>query len=117
MKTESSPGFMTQINSKLIEKRTYVEELSEILQNIVVDDNETCVKQWQDKASTSGNELESKIPKFHVEQSSCKWGKLKTNVLRINCAEEDAQYLKYLLSTASANGAVKKDSSFLREST
>ena len=48
------------------------------------------------------------VPKFQAEKNTWKQGKLKTDILRINCAEENAQYLKYLLSTASASGDIKK---------
>ena len=63
-KTESSPGFMTQINPKMIEKMTYAKELMDILQNTVIDENETCVKQWIDKARVREDEREKnpKVP-------------------------------------------------------
>ena len=71
-----------------------------------MDHNKQCVKKLRENARKQDEQNERNVPKFHVEQSSRKWGKLKTEVLRINCAEEDAQYLKYLLSTASAAGKV-----------
>ena len=101
-KTESSPGFITQVNPKLIEKNNYVRALTEILKTIEVNSDEQCVQKWRENVKKHDEHNDQTVPKFHVEQSSRKWGKLKTEVLRINCAEEDAQYLKYLLSTASA---------------
>ncbi len=42
-----------------------------------------------------------KIPDFHLEVSPKKWGKLKTDVLRVNCALEEAEALKTHFSRAS----------------
>ena len=53
-------------------------------------------------------EEECKVPSFQVEHSNKKWGNMKVEVLRINCAECDAQYLKFLFSTASSQGQIKK---------
>ena len=102
------PGFMTHLNPKLIEKMTYVQQLTAILQNTAIDKNEKCVRIWMGKTTNNETHQGLQVPKFYIEQSSQKWGKLKTDILRVNGAEDDAQYLKYLLSTASASGDIKK---------
>ena len=53
-------------------------------------------------------EKQTPVPNFTVEYSNKKWCEHKPEVLQINSAEEDAPYLKYLLSTASAMGIIRK---------
>ena len=48
------------------------------------------------------------IPKFHLENSTRKWGVIKSEVLSINCTKEDAKYLKYLFAEASSQNLFNK---------
>jgi len=44
------------------------------------------------------------IPKFHLKTTIRKWGQIQTEVISVNCAKPNAQYLKYLLSAAIEQG-------------
>ena len=52
----------------------------------------------QDSSSQFANRS---VPTFYVENSVKKWREMRVEVLRINCAKEDAEFLKFLLSSAS----------------
>lgn len=41
------------------------------------------------------------VPDFHFEISQKKWGKIKTEVIRVNCTMEDAELLKTRISVIS----------------
>ena len=53
-------------------------------------------------------ESDKSIPNFHLEKSTKKWGQIQTEVLRINCAKEDAKRLKQLLAEASGKKLLAK---------
>ena len=40
------------------------------------------------------------IPAFNLQNTERKWGQIQTEVLSVQCAKEDAQFVKYLMSRA-----------------
>ena len=73
-----------------------------------IDGQEKVVQEWNEKCNDPEHSTTMKVPVFNVEYSNKEWGGQKIEVLRINCAEDDAPYLKYLLSTSSVKGDTTK---------
>ncbi len=99
-KIESSPGLITMVHPKLINRDAYTQEvvatLAEAYSNITEKEQENLVE-------SLGCEITAiqKVPTFYLEHSVKKWRELRAEVLRINCAKEDSEFLKYLFSLAS----------------
>ena len=110
-KIESSPGIITMVNPKLINRDDYNSELKadlekaqqKLVQMENTDGNGT--KLGESNESTGG---ERSIPQFQLESSVKKWGGINVEVLRINSAKEDAEYLKQLLSIGSEHGVLTR---------
>lgn len=110
-KIESSPGIITMINPKLINRDRYKEdlinELTKVGTNLSLDEGEgTGTKQTTEAVGNA----QTTIPTFYLESSIKKWGEINTEVLRINCAKEESEKLKLLLSAASEQGLIKRGS-------
>ena len=102
-KAEGSPGFFAMLHPKMINRVAYTGKLTSILTQIVqASDGEAITDKKFPEAETSlptGGQLT--VPPFHLEVSQKKWGKIKVDVLRVNCALDDADALKQLLVIAS----------------
>ena len=110
-KVESSPGVITMIHPKLINRDDYKEELKDLLQSVLPDfneqDNTADTKLVaKEKAKTTGRR--TGIPTFFLETSVKKWRDLSVEVVRINCAKEDSDFLKILLSFLSEQNGFKR---------
>ena len=108
---ESSPGIITMVHPKIINRDRYKEELLIALQtassNLVLDTG----NESGDKQSTPNpRKSPPTIPTFYLESSTKKWGDISTEVLRLNCAKEDSENLKFLLSSASEQGLITRGS-------
>ena len=109
---ESSPGHIMMLHPKLINRKGYAEELALALQKA----NDTMAPSTTDKDMETDAEEDAKeqppqtkvVPYFYLETSIKKWGELKAEVLRINCAKEDSERLKALLSVASEHGLLER---------
>ena len=64
------------------------------------------------EGQTSATETEHRerkiLPTFYLESSKKKWRDLKVEVLRVNCAKEDSEFLKRLLATLSEKGLLQR---------
>ncbi len=108
-KVESSPGILTMINPKLTNKETYKGQLIEALKRASVnmaleagEENDLVSK------DVDLNNDQQSVPIFYLETSIKKWGDVSTEVIRINCAKEESEKLKYLFSTACEQGLLTR---------
>ncbi len=101
-KAEGSPGFFVMIHPKMINRVEYTGTLSSELTNIAHEsDGASTAGQKLSETERSSNTSQTTVPPFHLEVSQKKWGKIKVDVLRVNCALDDADTLKQLLVIAS----------------
>ena len=104
-KIESSPGFFTKVHPKLVHREDFVREMTNTLIQLQPQHSEKVVTDWYQLHNRplpiKGASIT--IPAFHLEPSVKKWGNIKTEVLRVTCSTDDAEYLKFLLSSASNN--------------
>ncbi len=103
-KVESSPGIITMVHPKLLHREDFSSKLKFSLEQVSPNLEYTLVQDWQ-KGNSNVTHMEdlspNVVPDFHLEASLKKWGTIAVDTIRINCAKDDAEYLKYLLSTAS----------------
>ncbi len=97
-KIESSPGYFTLVHPKITNKMDYKEILMHAIHKITIDTNDEAVRNWYESNSIVLNEMDINIPTFQLEPGVKKWGKIQTEVLRVTCSVDDANYVKYLLS-------------------
>ena len=109
-KIESSPGIIIMLHPKLINRDDFKEEVTSALTEAVVTLEEgTAMDEENDSGTIDGQKLnKNRVPSFYLETSVKKWRDLKVEVLRINSAKEDSEYLKFLLSTSSEQGQMKQ---------
>ena len=107
-KIVSSPGFFISLHPKITNKQMYTKELSEIIGQMEIDPLEEVVNDWYTMKQHTVQNKQAMVPNFHLETSIRKWGGLKTEVVRVLCAMEDAKYVKYLLAEAGSQGQIKK---------
>ena len=62
----------------------------------------------ENKTHSKYNQIKKRIPSFHLEVSVKKWKDIEAEVLRINCAKEESETLKQLLSEASEKGFLQR---------
>ena len=105
-KVESSPGFLIKAHPKLVHREDFIDELRSTLLQLPPHQSEKVVVDWYQVNNiimpTHGRSIT--VPVFHLEPSVKKWGSLRTEVLRVTCSTDDAEYLKFLLSLASNQG-------------
>ena len=104
----SSPGFFTLLHPKITNKQELIKELHDIIQNTIVNNNEEAVKHWRHFTDSDSPMDRQRVPNFHLENSTRKWGGVKVEVISLHCQMEDAKYVKYILSEASTQGLVSK---------
>ena len=107
---ESSPGVVTMIHPRLVNREKYKAEmmsaLSEAMEYITEPGNES---HEVVNSTTETEHRERKIlPAFYLESSIKKWRDLKVEVLRVNCAKDDSEFLKLLLATSSEKGLLQR---------
>jgi len=108
-KVVSSPGFMIHVHPKLTNKPQLIHELKMAMATVAVDNTEEVVKKWKSLRNIPlDRKTEVLIPRFHVEITNRKWGDVQAEVINVQSSEEDAHYLKYLLSAASNHGKLAK---------
>ena len=111
-KLESSPGYITMIHPKLLNREQYALEITEILMLLIEKKNtkykDTIESERRKRDQMSQGYEQRYIPNFHLETSTKKWGQIQTEALRINCAKDDAERLKQMLSLASEQRILNK---------
>ena len=65
-----------------------------------MDYEDTIVHEWCQKYRWNTTLSETPVPKFYIETSLKKWGKIHTEVLSIQCTADDAKFLKYFIVEA-----------------
>ena len=100
----SCPGFITLLHPKITNKRNLVESLTDIIRDIEINHEEETVKIWKKNNGSEGKGEGTIVPKFHIETNTRKWRDIQTEVLSLHCSNEDATYLKYLMSEVSSQG-------------
>ena len=98
---ESSPGFFTLLHPKITNRLEYTKKIIHAIEQTPVDLTEEIVQKWHETNGMVANDMETNIPSFHLEPSIKKWGKIQTEILKVICSAEDADYVKFLLSTVS----------------
>ena len=110
-KVESSPGIITMVHPKLVNRDDYKLEIEEALQKMLTqvqisgkDDSEQLIEQYDQQIVGD----QKTPPKFYLEPSIKKWRDIKAEVLRVNCAKIDSECLKFLLAAASEKGFLQR---------
>jgi len=102
-KEEGSPGFFVMLHPKLINRADFERNLHSVLTKIVP--TSEGASNFSQGTFVNGTSSQTSshymVPSFHLEVSQKKWGKIKVDVLRVNCAMDDAEKLKQLLVIAS----------------
>ena len=111
-RVESSPGVILMISPKIANRDDFKEELTIALttaihnlktdschQNNIVDNQES---------SINTQISNGKVPPFYLEISTKKWRDVRAEVLRINCAKDDSDYMKFLLSSIGEQCLLKR---------
>ena len=107
-KIESSPGFFTLVHPRMTNKDDFKNEIEIALGHTNIDNTDTVVKRWRKHNKMEDKQSEKGVPLFHVETSLRKWGHIQVEVIKITCMEEDTEYMKYLLSTASSQNKIQR---------
>ena len=107
-KVVSSPGFFTLVHPKWTNKIDFTEQIKTVLQTTEINVDEFIVVEWRKQKGYENHEGNIIVPNFHMETTTRKWGGLQTDVLSVQCATEDAKYLKYLLSAAGSTDTLPK---------
>ena len=110
-KVESSPGVITMIHPKLINRDEYKNELQHLLKVALQDFNtkDNAAETEIEVHDTDNAKVHRKeIPTFFLETSVKKWRDLSVEVVRINCAKEDSEFLKLLLSYLSEQNGFRR---------
>ena len=109
-KVESSPGVLIMVHPKLTNRLQLTEDIKNIMQKAAKTLNlhSTTDDQKLTDISTSTGDVYKHVPQFYLELSVKKWGNLRVEVIRINCAKDDAEYIKYLLSSSGEQGSLQK---------
>jgi len=96
----SSPGFIMDIHPKLTNIFTLKQEIEYALRDVKTR-GATTINEWKKKNDVTSNK-ENPIPQFFINTTMKKFGdgkkRVEACVFGIECAEEDAGYLKTLLS-------------------
>eukprot|EP00957_Ditylum_brightwellii_P118587 9043950-Ditylum_brightwellii.AAC.1 len=114
-----TPGFITQVHPKIHNMKKLREAIKYGLRFVDCDKEETVIK-WQESSSaeTKLAEIQDKgilarikdreenlLPKFVMYTCSKKWGphhdRVEVYIVKVQCAAEDAPYMKTLLLAAS----------------
>ncbi len=103
----SSPGFFTLVHPKLTNKPDYTRDLINVLTNMEKNEDDAVVQEWMQKFRVEVA-TDLLVPKFHLETTVKKWGKVRVEVLSVYCSQEEAKYMKYLLSEASSQDLLTK---------
>ena len=106
--TVSSPGFFTLIHPKLTNKVELVKDITAALKSTKNDPTEPLFLDWCARSGLDNTDREIPVPRFHVENSTRKWGNIQVEVLSLYCTSNDAKYMKYLLAEASSQQTFTK---------
>lgn len=91
----STPGYFVGIHPRATNREVFTEYIKEVLNKVNRDADKQVVKKWMEN-----NKDESKVPTFEIRIAIRKWGKIHSEVLSIECAKKNAQYMKYMISSA-----------------
>ena len=107
-KVVNSPGFFTFIHPKLTNKQAFTKYLHNAMTNTLIDQTEQVYMEWREQGNyVEINEM-TPVPKFHLETTLRKWGKIQAEVVSLHCSSIDAKYMKYLLAEASSQRHIDK---------
>lgn len=94
------------VNPKFLHQEDFSNQCQQSLEQVDPNLEYNFVKEWQ-KGNSNANittDLSlNVVPEFHLEVSLKKWGTIKVDTIRINCANEDAEYLEYYLSSTASD--------------
>lgn len=94
-----SPGYFVHVPPRLLWKQTFLEELKRGVSKTKFDLTEEIYKNYFREQGFDTEPTKMPLPKFHVYTSTCKFGQVAAEVLKVDCTEKDALFLKKLLST------------------
>ena len=100
----SSPGYFTNVHYKATWKDTFAAEIIHGLRKIKLNKENTIVKAWDAQNVRKDTDFipaeveKVPIPRFVLNNTVRKWGKVSTEVIGIECDKKDAQYMKHILS-------------------
>ena len=107
-KVESSPGVMIMLHPKLTHRSQLTEDLKVIMQSTAKTLDLNSKNKAPKDAGEKDENFNRQVPQFYLELSVKKWRDLRVEVIRINCAKEDAEYIKFLLSSSGEQGSLRK---------
>ena len=103
-----SPGYFVRVPPRLLWKQTFLEELKRGVDKTKFDLTEEIYKNYFRENGFDKEPTKMPLPKFHVYTSTRKFGQVAAEVLKVDCAEKDALYLKKLLSTMGEQGTFSR---------
>jgi len=110
-KVESSPGIITMVHPKLVNRDGYTLEIEKAITTMFhmikpSETNDTVTPLETYDKEIIGDRLSP--PKFYLESSVKKWRDIKAEVLRVNCAKVDSECLKLLLAATCEKGLLQR---------
>ena len=110
-KVESSPGIITMVHPKLVNRDEYTLEIEKAITTLfnmilpsATNDTGTLLETY-DKDIIGDRRSP---PKFYLESSVKKWRDIKAEVLRVTCAKVDSECLKLLLAATCEKGLLQR---------
>ena len=107
-KTISSPGFFTLLHPRLTNRQEFEKDLKRLLSQTDIDGEDEVVKAWKVQKILPEVGYQPKVPKFHLETSTRKWGGIQVEVMSLHCDSDDAKYFKYLMAAADEQDKIVK---------
>ena len=108
-KVVTSPGFMTLLHPQITNKKELTNVLINAIETMELSQEEPIVQEWQQKNRFNADvEKMARVPQFHLETATKKWGGIHTEVISVHCKRADARYLKYVLSEAGTQKKIVK---------
>ena len=98
----STPGYFVGIHPRATNREVFTKYISTVLNNVQREKEKQVVKRWLEN-----NKDEPKVPTFELRIAIRKWGTIHSEVLSIECAKKNAQYMKYMISTAIEQNLLK----------
>ena len=109
-RVESTPGHLVMLHPQLVNRDGLTEERVSALTQAKI--NSDLVKEKVPNVSSRSSDTtdyqKQSVPYFYLEPSLKKWGTIKVETLRINCAKEKSELLKFLFSSASEQGLLPR---------
>jgi hypothetical protein len=98
----SIPGFLIELHPSLIRIDNLTEELTDLIKDLPINNNSEDYQEWlaANKHYDPEDNAEGihPVPYFRLTSGKRNFGGVSTNVLLVECAKQDARFVKYVLT-------------------